>query len=187
MPQVHGLNKLDKPEEQTTNIESSKDFRLHRFDLNNRSDTNTKADLRDSQPDQRNLFDDRRPPKPGKDEMPYDLEKVSDLSNHFANGFDLLKKAIEYLAKKQRRTEGAMQAHGMLPPEVGEDGRPLAGRDGLPGVAEEYGLSVGVDGVATILGKDGKPIPFNAKDLRGQVMQNTKDIADHESRIAARR
>lgn len=40
--------------------------------------------------------------------MPYDLDQVADLSNHFANGFDLLKKAIEYLARKQRRTEGAM-------------------------------------------------------------------------------
>ena len=80
-----------------------------------------------------------------------------------------------------------MQAHGMLPPEVGADGRPVDGANGLPGVAEEYGLQVGVDGGTTILGKDGKPIPFNAKDLRGQVMQNTKDVADHESRLTTRR
>lgn len=73
----------------------------------------------------------------------------------------------------------------MLPPEVGEDGRPLAGADGAPGASGGYGLSVGADGGTTILGKDGKPIPFNAKDLRGQVMQNTKDVADHESRLAA--
>ena len=71
--------------------------------------------------------------------------------------------------------------------EVGEDGKPLAGANGLPGVAEEFGLSVGADGGTTILGKDGKPIPFNAKDLRGQVMQNTKDVADHESRLTTRR
>ena len=80
-----------------------------------------------------------------------------------------------------------MQAHGMLPPEIGADGQPIDGADGMPGaaggVSEEFGFQVAPDGSTTIVGKDGKPIAFNAKDLRGQVMQNTKDIADHESRL----
>ena len=40
------------------------------------------------------------PPKPSKDEMPFDLDQIAGLSNHFVNGFDLLKKAIEFLARK---------------------------------------------------------------------------------------
>ena len=184
---MQGLT-VGKPEEQTTNIESSKDFKLHSFNLNNRSDTNTKVDLRDSQPDQRNLFHEPGPPKPSPSEMPFDLDQVSDLSIHFANGFDLLKKAIEFLAKKQHRTEGAMQAHGMLPPEVGEDGQPLPGGvDGQDGAPGGFGLAVDENGATTIMGKDGKPIPFNATDLRGQVMKNTQDIAEHEKRINSRK
>lgn len=76
--------------------------------MNNRSDTNINVDLVDSQPDQKNPSEKRAPPKLTSDEMPYDLDQIAGLSNHFANGFDLLKKAIEFLAKKQRRTEGAM-------------------------------------------------------------------------------
>jgi len=62
--------------------------------------------------------------------MPYDLEEISDLSSHFANGFDLVKLAIEFLAKRQRRAEAALQEHGILPPPtpvLGEDGKPLPG------------------------------------------------------------
>jgi hypothetical protein len=204
LPRVQGLNKIDEPDEATDIVQSSKDFRLHRFDLNNRSDTNTKAD-RDSQPEHRPK-DDRRANKVGPDEMPYDLNEISDLSLHFANGFDLLKKAIEFLAKKQRRTEGALQEHGMLPPPtpvLGEDGKPLPGY-GMPGAAgfpgsgasalppgapgtaaNNFGLTVNEKGETIIIGKDGKPIAFNAKDLRKQVMQNTVDVADHEQRITA--
>ena len=60
------------------------------------------------------------------DEMPYDLGQMTDLSNHFANGLDLLKNAIEFLAKRQKRSEAALVENGMLAPPtpvvVGEDG-----------------------------------------------------------------
>ena len=37
-------------------------------------------------------------------EMPYDLNQVTNLTMHFANGFDILKLAIEYLARNQSLT-----------------------------------------------------------------------------------
>lgn len=39
--------------------------------------------------------------KSAGDDMPYDLNEISGLSNHFNSGFDLLKKAIEHLAAQQ--------------------------------------------------------------------------------------
>lgn len=37
-------------------------------------------------------------------EMPFDLNQVAGLTMHFANGFDILKLAIEFLARNQSLT-----------------------------------------------------------------------------------
>jgi len=93
--------KPDKPEDKTTNMESSRDFQLQGYALNNRSDTNTNihAEVKDAQFFQKHLYHEQEKTELTHAEMPFDLEQIADLSTHFAHGFDLLKKAIEHLAK----------------------------------------------------------------------------------------
>ena len=97
--------KPDKPEDKTTNLESSRDFQLRGYALNDRSDTNTvantniHAEVKDAQFFQKHLYHEQEKAELTHAEMPYDLEQIADLSTHFAHGFDLLKKAVEHLAK----------------------------------------------------------------------------------------
>ena len=98
------------------------------------------------------------------DDMPYDLNEINGLSNHFNSGFDLLKKAIEFLANQQIDMKKRL---GTVEKDVGGV---LKNLNGLQDEIEDLGKSLETPsiepsqskenlGVAKVVNEDRPPPP----------------------------
>lgn len=80
--------------------------------------------------------------------VPYNLDQISVMSEQLTVGFDQIRKAIEFLAGRQRLTEQAVQAYGI--PLTRQGGLTALSAQEITQMAINYGLNVDQNGVATI-------------------------------------
>lgn len=77
------------------------------------------------------------------DDMPYDLNEITGLSSHFNSGFDLLKNAIEFLAKQQVDLRNRL---GLVEKDVGGV---LKGLGGLQDELDDLGKSLATPSISS--------------------------------------